>query len=449
MITKKVFKDLAIFMIGFGGVIGVVFPFFVIAVTKVPSSTVLTPLFFCMCITAGFLVGLFNIFLAKKIVEAKMKQLSAHMKRVENRLIEKALTQSLEDCSDESCYIKVISEDEIGECARAFNALVKSLSGAFKSEASVRNFTELLSSRLELDQLAEEALSKLMENMRAAGGAIIIEREGELSVLSSYGISTPQAMLEGDMIWQVFKNQKKQILNLPEEIILNSVLLDFRPKSVLLEPILYKGVVLGAVVLAGVSEFTPEMQHNMELFGQGLALAFKNAITHDQFQRLAANDPLTGVLNRRFGLERFRDEYVRAVKTNQPVGVIMIDIDHFKKINDVYGHLIGDRILIMLAQTVKTALREGDVFLRYGGEEFAVILPGASFLDVRQIAERIRRFVEDMEFHQNAQMIKITVSIGGVSFPEISVDDHMKLLEIADAHLYQAKEQGRNRIVVG
>lgn len=378
-----------------------------------------------------------------------MKQLSSHMKRVENRLIEKAATQSLEDCSDENCYIKVVSEDAIGECAHAFNALLKSLSNAFKSEASVRNFTELLSSRLELDQLAEEALSKLMENMQAAGGAIIIERNGELGVLSSYGIKTPQAMLESDMIWQVFKHQKELIVNLPEEILLNSVLLDFRPKSVLIEPILYKGVMLGAVVLAGVTEFTSETQNDMELFGQGLALAFKNAITHDQLQRLAANDPLTSVLNRRFGLERLRDEYARAVKTNQPVGVIMLDLDHFKKINDVYGHLIGDKMLVLLVNTVKTALREGDVFLRYGGEEFVVILPGASFVDVRKIAERIRRFVEDMELHQNTQVIKISVSIGGTSFPEVNAEDHMKLIEIADTHLYQAKEQGRNRIVIG
>lgn len=448
MLTKKVFKDLAIFMIGFGVVIGIVFPFFVVAVTNVPSAAVLTPLFFFMCITAGFLVGLFNIFLARKIVGAKLKLLSHHMKHVESRLIEKASTQSLEDCSDEKCYVRVLSEDEIGECAGAFNALVKSLSNAFQSEASVRNFTELLSSRLELDQLAEEALSRLMESLHASGGAMIIEREGEMSILSSYGIKNPQAMLDSEMIWQVMKYQKKHIVNLPEEIILSNVLLDFRPRSVLLEPILYKGVVLGVVVLAGMTEFTAEMQNNMELFGQGLALAFKNAITHDQLQKLAANDPLTGVLNRRFGMERFKDEYVRAVKTDQPVSVIMVDIDHFKKINDVYGHLIGDKILILLTQTLKKALREGDVLLRYGGEEFVVILPGASVSDIRQIAERIRRFVEDTELHQNAQVIKITVSLGGASFPKENVDDCMKLLEVADMRMYQAKEQGRNMAVV-
>lgn len=448
MLTKKVFRDLAIFMIGFGVVIGILFPFFVVAVTEVPAEAVLTPLFFSMCIAAGFLVGLFNIFLARKIVGAKLKTLSAHMKHMEKRLSEKTALQSCEDFSDETCYIQSLSEDEIGECGKSFNALVRSLSNAFRSEASVRQFTELLSSRLELDQLAEEALHKLMENFDACAGAILIERDSNMVVLSSYGVNDPGVLIESDVIWQVFKRQKRMCLSFPEEITLNGVLLNFRPKSVLVEPILYKSVVLGAVILAGMTEFSIEKQNNMELFGQGLALAFKNAITHDQLQKLAANDPLTGLLNRRFGLSRFKDEFARAVKTDQPLGVLMLDIDYFKNINDVYGHLIGDKILVNLAKSVKPALREGDVFLRYGGEEFVVVLPGASLLDVKQIAERIRRYVEDTSLSHQSQVIKITVSLGGTSFPEHNADNYISLIDAADTHLYQAKENGRNLSIV-
>ncbi len=448
MLSKKVFKDLAVCMIGFGVVIGVVFPFFVAAVTHVPDESVLNPLFFSLCIAAGFLVGLFNIFLAKKVVGSKMKQLSEHMKHVENRLISRSGHQSDESCADESCYVKNISDDEIGDCAKSFNSLVKSLSSAFKSETAVKKFTELLASRLELDTLAEDALSELMQNVNASGGAIIIERDGDLSILSSFGIKTPETLLESDVIWQTFKNQKRLLIELPEDIVLNGILVEFRPKSVLIEPIIYKGIILGVILLAGVKDFTSEMQNDLELFGHGLALAFKNAITHDQLQKLAANDALTGLFNRRFGLTRLKEEFIRAIKINQPIGVIMFDIDFFKKVNDTYGHLAGDRVLIKLSQTVKSALREGDVFMRYGGEEFFIILPGASVSNVVQIAEKIRRFVEDTEISHNTQTIKVTVSLGGTSFPEQNADDFMSLIAVADAKMYQAKASGRNIAVI-
>lgn len=205
---------------------------------------------------------------------------------------------------------------------------------------------------------------------------------------------------------------------------------------------------LGVIVIAGGEVFSQEKKSDIELYAQGLSLALKNAVTHDQLQKLAANDPLTGVLNRRFGLIRLQDEFSRAIRTSQPLGVLIIDIDHFKNVNDTYGHLVGDKILIMMTKTAKSALREGDVFLRYGGEEFAVILPGASPDDTTKIAERIRRYIEDAAFTYNLQEIKITVSIGGTSFPTNNVDSFNQLFEIADKNLYKAKENGRNLVVV-
>lgn len=447
MITKKVFNDLAIYMIGFGVAIGIVFPFFV-WITGVPADLVLTPIFFFLCIAAGFIVGLINIFLARKIVGKKLRQLSHHMKYVESRLINKTVDQSTDECTDEKCYITIDSEDEIGESAHAFNALVKALANAFKSETSVRTFTEMLSSRLELDKLAEEALNRLMANLSAEGGAIVVEKEGELQILSSFGIKTPESILNNDMIWKVLKDKKRLIIELPEDVLLNGLLVEYRPKAIMIEPILYKDIILGAVILAGVNSFGIEMQNNMELFGHGLALALRNAITHDQLQRLAANDPLTGIFNRRFGLTRLKDEFYRAVKSSLPIGVLMFDIDYFKKVNDTYGHLVGDKVLVSLTQTAKLALREGDVFLRYGGEEFLIVLPGASQSDVHHISEQLRHLVEDTEIRHNSQVIKVTISIGGTSYPEHEATDMNALINIADSKLYQAKESGRNISII-
>lgn len=444
----NVFKKLAIFMIGFGIIMGVTFPFFVVLATTASPEVVYTPLFFTMCITAGIMVGAVNIILAKRIVGVKVRQLSTHMKYVENRLQKSAKMRSLDECTDENCYIKTISNDEIGQSAEAFNSLVKALSEAFKSEASVREFTELLSSRLELERLAIEALSKLLEGFNAYGGAIIIEKDGDLELLTSYAITRPNELIKNKTIMQIFKNQTRQILRLPDEVFLDGLLLEFKPKSILFEPIIYKGVVLGVVILASINEFQAETQEDMKLYGQGLALAFKNAITHDQLQRLAANDPLTGALNRRFGIERLKDEYVRAVKTNQPLGILMIDIDRFKSVNDTYGHLVGDKVILGLTQVSKASLREGDIFFRYGGEEFVAILPGASIKDVRKIAERLRRSMEELEVSYGDQLIKVTISIGGTSLPERNIDNYNELIEIADTNMYQAKESGRNHTIV-
>ena len=262
------------------------------------------------------------------------------------------------------------------------------------------------------------------------------------------GIDDSEKILKSDLLQNAFKNAKRLVLSFPEEIILNGIIANFRPKSVLVEPILYKNVPLGVIILAGVNDLSEDSLNNMELYGQGIALAFKNAITHDQLQKLAANDPLTGIFNRRFGLTRFKDEFSRSLRTDQPVGIIMFDIDHFKNINDTYGHLIGDKVLMGLTKSAKLILREGDVFLRYGGEEFVIVLPGAALNDVQQIAERLRHIVEDTEISNNNQKIKVTISLGGVSYPETNVEDYMKLLHIADSNLYTAKEQGRNRVIV-
>ena len=157
---------------------------------------------------------------------------------------------------------------------------------------------------------------------------------------------------------------------LPDDVAVEGVLTDFRPREVIVDPMLYKGVPLGTIILASAAGFTNEVKSRLDLFGQGMALAMNNALTHDRLQKLAALDPMTGIYNRRFGMARLSEEFSRAVRTTGPLGVMMFDIDHFKKVNDTYGHLAGDRVLIQVTKTARAALREGDILMRYGGEEF-------------------------------------------------------------------------------
>ena len=142
---------------------------------------------------------------------------------------------------------------------------------------------------------------------------------------------------------------------------------------------------------------------------------------------------------------RLREEYSKAVRSEGSMGVVMFDIDHFKKVNDTYGHLAGDRVLIHISRLVKPILREGDVLMRYGGEEFCAVLPGASTEDCRKMAERIRFAIQESRVNYSEFEIKVTVSLGVTSYPENDVENEQELLSAADEALYISKESGRNK----
>ncbi|MFT6984939.1 MAG: two-component system NtrC family sensor kinase [Psychromonas sp.] len=173
------------------------------------------------------------------------------------------------------------------------------------------------------------------------------------------------------------------------------------------------------------------------------------AATNLKWERLASIDPLTSISNRRDGLLRANAEISRATRTDAPLSLLMLDIDHFKKVNDCYGHQIGDEVLKALAKKVVGLLRPMDVMARIGGEEFTVLLPGTDIKSAEAIAERIRGVVQNMVVDGGPKVeVKITISIGVVQFGmECNTIDC--LFAKADKHLYIAKTRGRNRVSIG
>lgn len=158
------------------------------------------------------------------------------------------------------------------------------------------------------------------------------------------------------------------------------------------------------------------------------------------------SDELTGLRNRRFLMSRFHEELERARRHNTSLGLLMLDLDHFKKINDNYGHPFGDLVLKSAAGTILEAMREYDVAARYGGEEFAVLVPETKHQDLFALAERIRVQLEEKDIFDASASVKVTVSIGVTSLEES--DTLETLLNRADKALYQAKHEGRNRTVL-
>lgn len=167
----------------------------------------------------------------------------------------------------------------------------------------------------------------------------------------------------------------------------------------------------------------------------------------ERLSQQAYHDELTGLANRRFLSQQAHLELDRAKRYQYPLSLFMLDIDHFKNVNDTYGHLAGDNVLKQLSQLMKEALREYDMIARIGGEEFAVLLPETNLAEAIVIAERLRQAVMESKFTvQQSHSIKMTVSIGIASTSDLSHDFEI-LLHEADKRLYQAKIAGRNRVV--
>lgn len=164
---------------------------------------------------------------------------------------------------------------------------------------------------------------------------------------------------------------------------------------------------------------------------------------HETIYRMTIVDGLTGVHNKRYLLEMLDREISRSRRHKRPLSLMMFDIDHFKEINDTFGHLAGDYVLKEMAQAVRNRLRPDDVVGRYGGEEFAIALPETSVQDGTDIADRLRQLIQDHQFEFEGEQIRVTVSAGVAELQEGM--DVVQLIKAADTHLYEAKRSGRNK----
>lgn len=177
-----------------------------------------------------------------------------------------------------------------------------------------------------------------------------------------------------------------------------------------------------------------------------VALALSNVRMQEKLQVMAIQDPLTGLYNRRYMQEYLDHEIHRSARDKRSIGLILLDVDHFKSINDQHGHHAGDHALRTLAKLLKSHVRKGDICCRYGGEEFLFILPESSYKDTLSLAEKLRQQVKQMEVHYDGRKIgSLTISLGVASYPE-QADNYEELIKSADHALYCAKEDGRDRV---
>jgi len=219
-------------------------------------------------------------------------------------------------------------------------------------------------------------------------------------------------------------------------------------ESILVLPLASADEAIGTLTLASRERyrFRKDVREMLSVIAVQVATSLANAMMYKKMETMATTDGLTGLTNHRTFQDRFANLLERSARHGHRAAILLLDIDHFKKVNDTYGHPIGDEVLRQVARVLGKAVRVIDIPARYGGEEFAVVLESTDLRGALNLAERIREDVGRLEVVTDKGVLKVTTSIGVAAFPDDAREQPI-LIERADAALYQAKQAGRNRVV--
>ncbi|MEW6535206.1 MAG: GGDEF domain-containing protein [Candidatus Auribacterota bacterium] len=213
-------------------------------------------------------------------------------------------------------------------------------------------------------------------------------------------------------------------------------------------PLVINNTIIGVMIFVDHSDVELSLNDltTIGLISDQFTIVSEKLLLVDEIQELAIKDFLTGVYNRRHFMERFSQEFARCKRFYTPMTLVMADIDHFKKVNDTYGHLAGDAILVRTSQIIADSLRKIDVVARYGGEEFVMLLPYTNHAGALTAVRRIRTQIDRAEFIVGDQIVKISISFGISSFPDNNIMEEDEFILSADNALYGAKSMGRDCI---
>ena len=220
--------------------------------------------------------------------------------------------------------------------------------------------------------------------------------------------------------------------------------------STLIVPLQRGNETIGAVVLLSQEKdrFSPHETMLYENLKQIFSVAVYQRRSYSNVKSLASTDPLTKLFNRRFFFEKFEKEIRRHKRSGASAACVMVDVDHFKSVNDTHGHQIGDDVLAAVAEVLRSATREHDISGRFGGEEFAVFCPEIDQKAVQRMCERLRKKISQLKFEgTDGQSFSVTASLGVAMYPA-HANTSQGLVQVADACLYEAKRNGRNKVVV-
>lgn len=296
------------------------------------------------------------------------------------------------------------------------------------------------------NEVAEVLLKKVCSTYRFNRGVVLAGRDGRLSLRAWQGVETFEETAEGvdavvERSWAARGPIAVKSLDRVDDARLAGLLPNAR--NVVVVPLIADGSAFGALVVergpARIQKIERRLLEILAQFSSHAALEMRNAWLLQKVQQLAQTDELTGLGNRRAFQTALQQEVARATREGTELTLIMLDLDHFKLLNDVYGHLVGDEVLRKAGAALRSHCREFDTAARFGGEEFAILLPTCPTQESFSAAARLRQVIADLEFE-----VPVTASAGIATFPT-HADDAMSLLRAADDALYHSKRLGRNR----
>ena len=301
---------------------------------------------------------------------------------------------------------------------------------------------------LDLEELLSKVCPLIQEAFQLCHVSVLLKDEDELVLRASHGMLTARplegGMPPGEGLWEPALAAGKTLIENDMTSDSDSGLY-LETASSMCIPLISFGQTLGVLVLdtSRAGAFRANDTRPLESVADICATAIQNANYVERVKQLAYLDGLTGIFNRRFFELRILEEIERARRYNTGMAVIMIDIDQFKRLNDEFGHLLGDEVLRQVSSIFHQQLRKIDVLCRYGGEEFAIVLSQTNAMHALGVAEKLRKAVETWQFPGVPR--RVTISAGTANFHEHGTTRD-ELVKAADAGLYAAKQAGRNRV---
>jgi diguanylate cyclase (GGDEF)-like protein len=407
----------------------------------------------------SILITFFLFFLINRVVVTRIEKLVHVMSRAEE--------------GDFLVRAEVESNDEIGLLASTFNKMLAKITDLrvlhIDKEREMHRLKQLsflyelgrdLTTQLELDVLLEKFGELVEKSLGVPELAVLFydRAKSELAIAKARGFSretqdSVELIIDADRGITGEAIKKRRMIYVPN-VETDRREIPYRARrgtgSVLVVPVIYQDSLIGLLCFSSPAADAFH-EEERELFGavaNQAALAFANAQLFQKTLDLSNTDGLTGILNRRAMENRLELEFSRALRDRSSLSALMIDIDHFKFYNDQHGHQLGDETLRRVARILERNIRKVDAVARYGGEEFCVILPRATKEEAIEVANKLRRSVEQADFLQGYMqpLGRVTISCGVASTPE-DAENIAALITCADDALFRAKQGGRNQVV--